>query len=555
VGRDLNSIALMPAQSASRAFSGVVKGMTRHVRWTVAISIILIFGSFISAAVIQMRRDRAHALDQAAFIETRRAQEIASDFSATLDRYAALGAAFANAQSNTETSAALSEAGGPVLQNIAVLDGSGRPLFELKHAPKDLVPLDTGVLAAAANRRIAFSANAGANIVLGFPQNRRVVLVQLAARELFPQASMEDDLLATRDGRVLAIGRNWRELPSPDALALGNGAHGETRALELPSGRRLIALLPVPQWPVIAGASVEVGEALSAWYGALPLYFFFILGPAFAGAGLAVVFVREFERRTRPHSADRLLKAKRNEEARLLIRLADAERRAAEAERSKSEFITHMSHELRTPLNAIIGFSEMIEQELFGKPSHPKYEEYAHDIHEAGQKLHARINEILEFANLETGKQPIGLTPVDASALVRHAVGEIAGRAFSRRIRFALSIPDSTQVLADAKALHRALNNLLANALQYTRDGSLVRVQIRAEDETFAILVQDNGVGFSAAEGAHTGEPFARFDRSGRETGLGIAIACSLVRRMGGALNISGDQGTGAVAEIRLRRA
>src|SRR5262249_13069065 len=147
----------------------------------------------------------------------------------------------------------------------------------------------------------------------------------------------------------------------------------ETRTLDFPSGRRLVALVPLPNWPVITGASVQVGEALNGWYGALPLYFFFILGPAFSGAGLAVVFVRELERHTRPGSADRVLRARRNEEAKLLIRLADAERRAIEADRSKAEFITHMSHELRTPLNAIIGFSEVIEQGLFGKPGHPKY--------------------------------------------------------------------------------------------------------------------------------------------------------------------------------------
>ncbi len=532
-----------------------MKGVTRHVRWTVVISIVLIFGSFVSAAVIQMRRDRAHALDQAAFIETRRAQEIASDFSAALDRYAALGAAFANAQPNTETSAALSEAGGPALQNIAVFDGAGRRLFELKHAPKDLLPLGARVLSAITAQRMVLSADGGASIVLGFPQNGRAVIVQLAAHELFPQASMEDDLLAAHGGQILAIGRNWRELPAPDALAPGS-AHSEIRALDLPSGRRLIALSPVPRWPVTAGASVEVGDALSAWYGTLPLYFFFILGPAFAGAGLAVVFVREFERRTRPTSAGRLLKAKRSEEAKLLIRLADAERRAAEAQRSKSEFITHMSHELRTPLNAIMGFSEMIEQEMFGKAGHPKYEEYAHDIHEAGQKLHARIDEILEFANLESGKQPIALAPVAASDLVRHAAEEAGGRAFSRKVRLSLSLPDFAQVLADKQALHRALNNLLVNALHHTRDGGMVRVQIRTEDDTFAISVQDNVFGLPAAESPRAGEPFASIERPARETGagLGIAIAGSLVRRMGGTLNISGKQGEGAAAEIRLRR-
>jgi two-component system cell cycle sensor histidine kinase PleC len=367
---------------------------------------------------------------------------------------------------------------------------------------------------------------------------------------------MEDDLLATGDGRILAIGRNWRELPDSGALAL-RALHSITRKLELSSGRRLVALAPLAKWPVTAGASVEVGDALSGWYGALPLYFFFILGPAFAGGGLAVVFVREFERRTRPASADRLLKAKRNDEAKLLIRLADAERRAVEADRSKAEFITHMSHELRTPLNAIIGFSEVIERGLFGKAGHPKYEEYAHDIKEAGKKLHARIDEILDFANLEAGKQPIRLDALDVSVVVQDAINEIEGRAFSRRIRVSLLASRQVCAITDAHALKRALNNLLANALQYTREGGLVRIQLRTDTDGVVIAIHDNGFGFSPVESTRVGEAFTRFDRPGSVAGagLGLAIASSLVRRMGGTLNISGKPGEGALAEIRLRRA
>ncbi len=550
------SLGFSPAHAASRAFSGATRAATRNVRWTIVLSILLIFGSFVSAAIIQMRLDRMRALDQAATIELRRAQETASDLGATLDRFAALGAAFANAEVSAETSAALSEAGGPALQNIAVLDGAGHLLFEMKRAPKDILPLDAATLARAAQGRAVTTAAAGQSILLAFPDNGRTVLVQLAASVLFPAAGLEDDLLATDDGRALVLGRGWRELPSYDALALPRGKT-EARILELPSGRRLVALAPAPHWPLTAGASVQVGEALSGWYGALPLYFFFILGPAFAGAGLAVVFVREFERRARSTGAARALKAKRNDEAKLLIRLADAERRAVEAERSKAEFVTHMSHELRTPLNAIIGFSEVIEQGLFGKPGHPKYEEYAHDISAAGRKLHAQIGDVLEFASLEAGKQTVKLAPVDTAAIARQAIEEIAGRAFSRKIKLSVALSETARAMADPYALKRALSNLLANALQYTPEGGAIRVQLRVSDTAVAIAVQDNGFGFSPMEAAHAAKPFTRFDRPGASTGsgLGLAIASSLARRMGGSLNISGKSGEGAVAELKLRRA
>src|SRR5690348_455859 len=144
---------------------------TRNVRWTVLISIALIFGSFVCAAVIQMRQDRVHALSQATAMEMRRARELAAGYSETLDGYAALGAAFANAIPNVETSAALSEVGGPALQNVAVLDGAGRLLFEMTRAPTDILPLDPNALARASTGRVAFSAARGRSILLAFPVN------------------------------------------------------------------------------------------------------------------------------------------------------------------------------------------------------------------------------------------------------------------------------------------------------------------------------------------------------------------------------------------------
>jgi signal transduction histidine kinase len=549
------AIALSPARAGARVYSGAMRAATRNVRWTVLISIVLIFGSFVCAAIIQMRLDRAHALSQAVAMEARRAQELAADYSETLDRYAALGAAFANAIPNVETSAALSEAGGPALENVAVLDGAGRLLFEMMRAPTDILPLDANTLARASVGRVAVSAARGHSILVAFPVNGKIALVQLAAERLLPAGGSQDDLLATPDGLLLALGRAWRELPSYDALAL-HGAFADTRTLELPSGRRLTALARVPNWPATVGASVQAGEALSGWYGALPLYFFFILGPAFAGGGLAVVFVREFERRARSTDAARALKAKKNDEVKLLIRLADAERRAAEADRSKAEFITHMSHELRTPLNAIIGFSEVIEQGMFGAAGHPKYVEYAGHIRDAGHKLHAQIGDVLEFANLEAGRHPIKLERVDAVPVARQAIEEIAGRAFSRKVRLSIAFPETAFAIADAYALKRALANLLSNALQYTQDGGAIRVQITSSESDVSIRVQDNGFGFTAGEAAQAGMPFTHFKRPGATTGtgLGLAIVMSLARRMGGSLNISGKIGDGAVAELKLRR-
>jgi signal transduction histidine kinase len=552
----LGRAAAGPFGLFSRAASKAAAAATRNVRATVIFSLVLICGSFACAAAIQLRLDRGRALDQATQFETRRAQEIAADLGNTLDRYAALGAAFANATGTAETSAALSEAGGRALRNIVILDRNGEAVSQMKGAPQGLLPLGPAVLAAARAGRTAVPSRGGDGMAILFPLAGRIVAVQVDLAALLHPASMEEAVLATEGGRILDLGARWTSAPSMDALGLVDG-HAATRFVEADDERRLVALRKVPDWPVVAGASMRVGEALSAWYKSLPLFVFFILGPALAGGGLAVVFVREFERRTRAADAVKALRNTPRDDAKLLIRLADAERRAAEAERSKSEFVAHMSHELRTPLNAIIGFSDVIAEGMFGDPGHIKYVEYAKDISTAGRHLHAQIGDILDFASLEAGRHPISRAEVDVSQIARSVVDELAGRAFSRRIRITVSLAQNARALTDMLAIRRILTNLLSNAIRFTPDGGTVRVEVRNEDGAVVASIRDTGLGFTSEELKSAGRPFARFDRPGAPggIGMGLATAIAIARRIGGALRLTGTAGEGTVAQLSLPKA
>jgi signal transduction histidine kinase len=308
---------------------------------------------------------------------------------------------------------------------------------------------------------------------------------------------------------------------------------------------------------ILICGSFDAAASFAARNQPLPLQLFLIAGPAFAGAFLAVVFVREFEKRERAMRTVRALRATPPGDARLLIRLAEAERRAIEVERSKSEFVAHMSHELRTPLNAIIGFSEVIEQGFFGPTGHPKYVEYAHDIAGAGRELHGKIGDVLEFANVSAGRYPIVPAAIDIGAIADNCVAEMSGRAFSRRIALSAASITSARALADPGAVRRVLTNLLSNALLYTPEGGAVRVEVRDEEGAVVASVRDTGLGFTADEIARAGGAFVRFDRPGSVTGngLGLAVAMALARRMGGAVRIAGTPGRGTVAELRLRKA
>jgi hypothetical protein len=160
--------------------SGRLKAATRNVRFMVVLSLVLIGGSFASAAVIQMRLDRERALEQAADIEAHRANALASDFATTLDRYAALGSAFATATGSAETAAALSEAGGPGLKNIAVLSPDGRLQFEMTSDPNTFLPLPETAIVAARTGRAVLPSRDGHAMVIVFGVGNRLVAMNLS---------------------------------------------------------------------------------------------------------------------------------------------------------------------------------------------------------------------------------------------------------------------------------------------------------------------------------------------------------------------------------------
>jgi len=471
----------------------------RDIRFTVPLCIILICGSFAATALLQMRLDKSHALAQAQRFEQARADDLAGATAATLDRYARMGAVFA-ASPEQYRSADLARAE-PAIRDIAVWDADGRQQARLDATAAQPLPRP---------------------IITG-------------ARKVFAGG------LAFRDGaRIVAV------LFSPTSLL-----PGAARAALVPVGQ---AGAPVPGWPVAVQTMVDEKASLESWASALPLYLFVILGPALAGAWLAALFVGSFERQAKAARAIRALKSTRPVEARLMVRLANAERGAMEALRSKSEFIAHMSHELRTPLNAVIGFAEIIAGGLFGPAGHPKYGEYAQDIAEAGKKLHAKIGDILEFANVEAGRFPLKQEAVELAEAVNALVEEHQGRAFSRRISLSLAFGEPGQVRADPRALRRIVSNLLTNSLTYTSEGGIVRADVHFEEGAGVLTLSDSGAGFSPHEARRLGGPFERFDRAGTVTGagLGLAIAMELARRMGGAMRLAGESGHGAIVELRL---
>ena len=238
--------------------------------------------------------------------------------------------------------------------------------------------------------------------------------------------------------------------------------------------------------------------------------------------------------------------------------LLAATRDAESANRAKSEFLSNMSHELRTPLNAIIGFGQLLAHDD-GMPLAPERSRgFVGHIVDAGNHLLTLINEILNLAQIESGKVSISLEPVDLREVLEecHALTRTASAQRGIRLVFPMETP--LLVNADRTRLKQVLLNLLSNAVKYNRDHGAVIVDCTAGDEgRVRIEVQDTGAGLTPEQLRSLFQPFNRLGRDAtiEGSGIGLVLTKRLVELMGGTIGVHSTPGTGSTFWLDLRSA
>ncbi|RUW36436.1 MULTISPECIES: PAS domain-containing sensor histidine kinase [unclassified Mesorhizobium] len=230
--------------------------------------------------------------------------------------------------------------------------------------------------------------------------------------------------------------------------------------------------------------------------------------------------------------------------------------RAEAANRAKSEFLANMSHELRTPLNAIIGFSELMEQRLFGPLGSERYEEYASDINGSGKYLLGVINDILDMSKIEAGQFSLDREEIDLCPLIKETVRVISLQAAEKSITVETRIADAMRLYADRRAIKQIAINLLSNAVKFTGQGGHITVRARNASGALVLTIEDNGCGIPKQALSKLGRPFEQvqnqFSKNHTGSGLGLAISRSLAELQGGALKIRSTEGVGTIVSVRI---
>jgi signal transduction histidine kinase len=237
------------------------------------------------------------------------------------------------------------------------------------------------------------------------------------------------------------------------------------------------------------------------------------------------------------------------ENTRLLSEIQDKSRQLEAASRHKSEFMANMSHELRTPLNAIIGFSDVLEQRLFGELNE-RQADYTHDIATSGRHLLELVNEILDLSKVEAGRMELEPTEFALADTIRGALAFVRERAATHAIELAADVPsDLGTVVADERKVRQVLLNLLSNAVKFTPDGGTIGVQAQRGDDQIQVSVRDTGIGIASADQAKVFDEFQQVgktsDRSREGTGLGLTLAKRFIELHGGRIWVTSELGKG----------
>lgn len=230
---------------------------------------------------------------------------------------------------------------------------------------------------------------------------------------------------------------------------------------------------------------------------------------------------------------------------------AEVHRARAESE-AKSSFLAQMSHELRTPMNAVLGIVELLRD----TPLNKRQTEHLDVITSAGRSLLSVIDDILDYARLESGKVTLCAEPFHLQALMQSCFDMfskgVAKEGVALKFDYDPAIP--AYIVGDSGRLRQVMVNLLGNALKFTHQGHVTfKVSSQIGDEashTVLFEVIDSGIGISNNKARELFQAFTQADtRTTREyggTGLGLSISSQLVALMGGELQVQSELGVGS---------
>lgn len=225
-----------------------------------------------------------------------------------------------------------------------------------------------------------------------------------------------------------------------------------------------------------------------------------------------------------------------------------------EADHLKTELLANVSHELRAPLALIKGYTTALLR-YHKKLSDEEKQDFLEEIDQASDRLTELVENVLQFSRLDAGGLSMAKEQISLRPLIAGAIKDIRWKAKGHRFAYwlARSLP---AVEADPRRIRQVLDNLLDNAVKYSREGTRIAVRGEPREQEIAISVQDQGIGINPQELTRIFKPFYQLDSGlSRKTGgagLGLAICKRIVESHGGRIWAESTPGKGSTFTFTL---
>ena len=350
-----------------------------------------------------------------------------------------------------------------------------------------------------------------------------------------------------------------RNYQKKKAIPLADRLERKTNALVNKAEADMVTIAEISSREHVTSQAVVFGVALGG------VLFALILGYSISSSIIGPVkqMNRRFQEIAHENFSSRLEIPNRDELGNLASALNDMSselgrlyREIQAASRHKSEFLANMSHELRTPLNAIIGFSQVLDERVFGELNE-KQAEYINDIHESGVHLLSLINDILDLSKVEAGRMELELKKFDVCVAMNNALTLVKERSLRHGLALEVDLDSNLgSIVADERKFKQILLNLLTNAIKFTPEGGTISISASGDDKILEITVRDTGIGISPEDQKLVFEEFrqagGKDGQVNEGTGLGLTLTKKFVEMHGGEISVQSEAGEGSVFSFLL---
>ena len=223
--------------------------------------------------------------------------------------------------------------------------------------------------------------------------------------------------------------------------------------------------------------------------------------------------------------------------------MTERTRHLEEMLRKEGEFLGFISHEVRTGLTAILGACDFLS-EINPEPLTETQGRYVHMIERSGELIHALVNDILDYAKLESGRVQLRLEPINLREVATDTLALLESKWAPKGLEMELAIPaDMPDVKGDRIRLQQIFINLVANAIRFSPEGGKVVLRGGQDDHHEWVEVVDEGPGVPEADRARIFDRFQQLENAlsrGEGTGLGLPIVKLLTELHGGTIEVLG---------------